>query len=154
MSDRELPLEAILEARPPEPGQLLPLLQDVQARYRYLPEEALRAVARRLELPLSRVFAVAGFYSALSLKPKGRTVVKVCCGTACHLRGAPAVISSLEKELSLSLGETGEDGAYTLETVNCLGACALAPVVTVNDRTHGGLSPEGAVKLVRETEGA
>ena len=154
MTDREPPLESILEARPPEPGQLLPLLQDVQARYRHLPEEALRAVARRLNLPLSRVFAVAGFYSALSLKPKGRTVVKVCCGTACHLRGAPAVISSLEKELSVPLGETREDGSYTLEAVSCLGACALAPVVTVNDRTHGGLAPEEAVKLVRKTEGA
>lgn len=154
MTDRELSLESILEARPPEPGQLLPLLQDIQASYRYLPEEALRAVARRLELPLSRVFAVAGFYSALSLKPKGRTVVKVCCGTACHLRGAPAVISSLEKELSLILGDTSEDGAYTLEAVNCLGACALAPVVMVNDKTIGGLSPEEAKWLVAKRDGA
>lgn len=148
MTDREPPLESILEARPPEPGQLLPLLQDVQARYRYLPEDALRAIARRLDLPLARVFAVAGFYSALSLKPKGETVIKVCCGTACHLRGAPAVISALEQKLSLALGETSEDGAYTLEAVNCLGACALAPVATVNDRTHGGLSPEAARRLV------
>ena len=152
MTDRQPPLESILEARAPEPGQLLPLLQDVQALYRHLPEEALRAIARRLNLPLARVFAVAGFYSALSLAPKGRTVVKVCCGTACHLRGAPAVISSLEKKLALTLGQTSEDGAYTLEAVNCLGACALAPVATVNDQTHGGLSPEAAVRLVGEGE--
>ena len=150
MTDRQPPLESILEARPPEPGQLLPLLQDIQSLYRHLPEEALRAVARRLDLPLSRVFAVAGFYAALSLKPKGRTVVKVCRGTACHLRGAPAIISSLEKEFALMLGETSGDGAYTLEAVNCLGACALAPVVMVDELTVGGLSPEEVGRLVRE----
>ena len=145
-------LSAILTARPPEARQLLPLLQDIQARYRYLPEAALRAVSQRLNLPLARVFAVAGFYRALSLTPKGRTVVKVCCGTACHLRGAPALIGALENELGLSLGQTGPDGAFTLEPVNCLGACALAPVVTVNDQPHGEQTPAGVRQLVKDHE--
>ena len=145
-------LKGILESRPPEARQLLPLLQDIQAHYRHLPEPALRAVSQRLGLPLARVFAVAGFYRALSLTPKGEKVVEVCCGTACHLRGAPVLIAALEDELGLSLGQTGPDGAYTLESVGCLGACALAPVVTVNDRTYGGQSPAGVRQLVSGDE--
>ncbi len=145
-------LDGLLESRPPEARQLLPLLQAVQARYRCLPEAALRAIAERLGLPLSQVFSVAGFYQALSLTPKGDQVVKVCCGTACHLRGAPAIVQSLETVLGLKLGETTPDGAYTLEPVNCLGACALAPVVTINDRTHGEQTPDSARSLVRPAE--
>ncbi|UQZ88588.1 NADH-quinone oxidoreductase subunit NuoE [Deltaproteobacteria bacterium Smac51] len=142
------PLEDLLQSRPGEARQLLPLLQLIQAHYRYLPEEALRAVAEKLELPLSRVFAVATFYSALSLRPKGETVVKVCCGTACHLRGSETLIASLEKELGIKLGETTPDGSHTLESVNCLGACALAPVVMVGDETHGNVPAASARHLL------
>ncbi len=131
------PLEDLLQSNPGEARQLLPLLQRLQAHYRHLPEEALRAVAARLELPLARVFAVATFYSALSLKPKGEKVIKVCQGTACHLRGSEALVQALEKELGIDLGGTTPDGAHSLEAVNCLGACALAPVVMVGDETHG-----------------
>ncbi len=141
-------LNRILESRPAEARQLLPLLQTIQAQYRHLPEDALRALAERLGLPLSRVFAVAGFYRALSLTPKGKTVVKVCQGTACHLRGAPALIESLEKRLGLKPGQTDPEGAYTLETVHCLGACALAPVVMINEETHGGQNPVKAAELI------
>ncbi len=123
------PLEELLQSRPGEARQLLPLLQLIQAHYRYLPEKALRAVAEKLKLPLAKVFAVATFYSALSLKPKGETVIKVCRGTACHLRGSEALVQALEKELGVTLGGTTTDGSHTLEAVNCLGACAMAPVV-------------------------
>ena len=141
-------LNAIVESRPPEARQLLPLLLKIQEYCRYLPEEALRAVARHLDVPLARVYAVAGFYSSLSLTPKGEKVVKVCCGTACHLRGAPTIIEALENKLGINLGQTTADGAYTLESVNCLGACALAPVVTVNEETHGEQTARTALDVL------
>ena len=134
--------EDILASRPPEARHLLALLQALQARYRHLPEPALRAVAERLSLPLTRVFAVAGFYRALSLKPKGEKIIQVCCGTACHLRGAPALVESLERHLNLKSGTTSPDGRYTLETVNCVGACALAPVVMAGEEVYGGQTAE------------
>ena len=139
--------EDILSSRPPEARHLLALLQALQARYRHLPEPALRAVAERLSLPLARVFAVAGFYRALSFKPKGATTIQVCCGTACHLKGAPAIVESLEQHLGLKLGETDPEGRHTLEGVNCLGACALAPVVVVDDRVYGRQTAETARTL-------
>ena len=139
--------EDILNSRPPEARHLLALLQALQARYRHLPEPALRAVAERLSLPLARVFAVASFYRALSLKPKGDTTIQVCCGTACHLKGAPAIVESLEQHLGLKLGETDPEGRHTLEGVNCLGACALAPVVVVDDRVYGRQTAETARTL-------
>jgi NADH-quinone oxidoreductase subunit E len=134
--------EDILASRPPEPRHLLALLQALQARYRHLPEPALRAVAERLSLPLARVFAVACFFRALSLKPKGEKTIQVCCGTACHLRGAPALVESLERHLNLKLGETDPEGRHTLEAVNCVGACALAPVVVVGEAVYGGQTAE------------
>ena len=150
-------LQSILDSVPAEARHLLTILQKVQASFRHLPQEALKIIAARLNLPLSRVFAVAGFYSALSLAPKGDRVVKVCCGTACHLRGAPAIIAALEKELGLDLGGTSADGVYSLEAVNCLGACALAPVVCVDDlkageSTHGELTPALALEAVRTSK--
>lgn len=145
-------LKVVLESLPAEPRQLLPLLVATQARFRYLPEMALRGIAEHLGLPLARVFAVASFYQALSMKPRGDRVVKVCCGTACHLRGAPDIIKTLEKELGLILGETRPDGAYTLESVYCLGACALAPVLTINDETHGDLKTADVAELFRPVE--
>lgn len=143
-------LDGLLESLPAEPRQLLPLLTAIQSRFKYLPEAALRAIAERLGVPLARVFAVAGFYRAMSLSPQGDRVVKVCCGTACHLRGAPDIIKVLEKELNLALGETRADGAFTLESVNCLGACALAPVLTVDEETHGELDPAGAAEMIKK----
>jgi len=142
-------LKDILESLPAEPRQLLPLLVAVQGRFRYLPETAIRGIAEHLKLPLARVFAVASFYQALSMKPQGDRVVKVCCGTACHLRGAPDIIKALEKELGLIMGETRSDRAFTLESVYCLGACALAPVLTINDETHGDLKATDVAGLFR-----
>jgi NADH-quinone oxidoreductase subunit E len=130
-------LTRILDSRAPEAKELLPLLLLIQDSFRYLPEEALRALALRLKLPLSRVCAVAGFYKALSLKPKGEKLVKVCKGTACHLRGADAILEALEKKIGIKLGETSEDGRISLESVNCVGACALAPVVMIDDAAYG-----------------
>ncbi|MDR2199317.1 MAG: NAD(P)H-dependent oxidoreductase subunit E [Deltaproteobacteria bacterium] len=138
----------VIESYPKEPRLLLPILQAIQAQCRHLPEEALKAVALRLSLPLSRVYAVSRFYRALSLTPKGDKLVKVCLGTACHLRGAPRLIERLEERLEIKMGETDPKGRYSLESVNCLGACALAPVVTVDELVYGKLTPK-TIKEIR-----
>jgi len=115
-------------------GGLIPLLQEVQGELGYLPEEALRLVADALDLTLAQVCGVASFYAQFYFEPRGRHVIRVCTGTACHIRGAPGILARLEQELGISPGETTEDMAFTLETVNCVGCCALAPVVVVDDR--------------------
>ncbi|MBL3593635.1 MAG: NAD(P)H-dependent oxidoreductase subunit E [Synergistaceae bacterium] len=143
-------LGAILEVYDREERFLLPILQDIQERFRHLPREALTETARYLAVPESRVFAVATFYKAFSFTPKGRKPIKVCMGTACHLRGASTLLEELERELDLSVGKTTSDGQFSLETVNCLGACALAPVFTVEDRVYG--KAEGRLAEILERE--
>ncbi|MDR1080550.1 MAG: NAD(P)H-dependent oxidoreductase subunit E [Deltaproteobacteria bacterium] len=140
-------LPGILESRPPDPGELLPLLTLIQGRWRFLPEEALAAVARRLKVPLARVYAVASFYKALSFTPKGERLVQVCCGTACHLKGSQAVAGALEKSLGVKLGGTRADGKVTLEPVNCVGACALAPVVMMDGTVYGKVTGAAAARI-------
>lgn len=135
------PLQEILDRYPREEPSLIQVLQDVQRAYRYLPCEVLEQVARELGVPLAKVFQVSTFYRAFSLTPKGRVVVKVCTGTACHIRGAPQIIDEVRRRLGIGPGETTEDLGFSLETVNCVGACAMAPVVIVNDRYHGGVRP-------------
>jgi NADH-quinone oxidoreductase subunit E len=111
---------------------LVGVLQDISQEYGYLPEELLREVSARIQVPISLFYSLATFYKSFRLEPIGRKHVCVCVGTACHVRGADQVVDTLERELHLRAGETSDDGAYTLETVNCLGACALGPLVTVN----------------------
>jgi NADH-quinone oxidoreductase subunit E len=111
---------------------LLAVLEEVQSRYRYLPREVLILVSERLDIPLSQVYSVATFYNAFSLNPQGRCKFQVCTGTACHVRGAMQVLDHLETRLGIHAGETSTDLEYTLETVNCVGACALGPVVVAN----------------------
>ncbi len=146
-------LEDLLRSTPRHPRFLLPLLQDIQYRFRYLPRDALRLAAGHLGIPESRVYAVATFYKALSLTPRGEKTIKVCLGTACHLRGAGSVLDALSRTLGVQPGGTTEDLRFTLETVNCLGACALAPVVTVNDRVYGQMSPGRVADLLEEEAG-
>lgn len=124
---------------------LISILQDIQSKYHYLPEEALRRVSAKLELPPIQVYGVATFFRAFSLKPRGKHIVSVCLGTACHVRGAPAVLDELQRQLGIGPGETSEDMKFTLETVNCLGACALGPIVVVDGKYHSEMSP-GKVK--------
>ncbi|HHV07519.1 MAG TPA: NADH-quinone oxidoreductase subunit NuoE [Firmicutes bacterium] len=133
-------LPEILARYPRQPGELLNVLIDLQAHYRYLPKKALKETAEYLNVPFSQVYSVATFYKALSLKPRGEHVIKVCQGTACHLRGAPAIIEELQNVLGIRPGETTSDLKFTLETVNCLGACALAPVMMIDDATYGELT--------------
>jgi NADH-quinone oxidoreductase subunit E len=126
---------------------LISILQDIQSEYHYLPEEALREVAKKLDLPLIQVYGVATFFKAFSLEPQGKHKCSVCLGTACHVRGASSVLDELERRLGIRSGQTTEDMQFTLESVNCLGACALGPVVVVDGEYHGQMNA-GKLKKV------
>lgn len=131
------PLDGILARYPHDEPSLIQVLQDVHHAYNYLPCDVLLKVAETLEVPLPRVFSVATFYKAFSLSPQGKVIVKICTGTACHIRGAPQLVDELERQLHLKPGQTTQDMAFTLKTVNCVGACAMAPLVIVNEKYHG-----------------
>jgi NADH-quinone oxidoreductase subunit E len=137
-------VESVLDRHQRDPGMLVAILQDIQAEYNYLPREALEEVSKGLCVPLSQVYSVATFFKALSLKPRGRHLINVCLGTACHVRGAVRVLEAMERELAISSGETTKDLRFTLETVNCVGACALGPVVIVDGEYHGQMKAEKA----------
>lgn len=122
-------------------GALIPVLQAAQGIYGYLPAEALEKIADTMRVPISQIFGVVTFYSQFRLKPRGKHIVRLCQGTACHVRGAGAVLAALEEHLNIYAGETTKDGQFTLETVACVGACSLGPVVMVDDETHGRLKP-------------
>lgn len=126
----------------------LAILQDLQAEYNYLPREALIQTADRLHMPLGEVYRMATFFRAFSLEPKGEHTIKVCLGTACHVRGAPLILEQFERELSIKAGETTPDGKVSLEVVMCVGACALGPVVLLDENTHGEMTPDKARQLV------
>jgi NADH-quinone oxidoreductase subunit E len=121
-------------------SSLIPILQDIQNQYRYLPQAALRQVASKLEVPLPDVYHVATFYNCFSLEPVGRNLVQVCLGTACHVRGAPKVLDRLLSDLKLPAPGTSADMEFTVRTVRCIGCCGLAPVVRINDNTHPAMT--------------
>ena len=129
--------EEILGRYPREEPALIQVLQDVHRAYNYLPCDVLGRVAEALDVPLAKVFSVSTFYKAFSLEPQGDTIVKVCTGTACHIRGAQVLVDELVDALRIRPGETTPDMKFTLESVNCVGTCAMAPVVVVNDQYHG-----------------
>ena len=146
--------EEILARYPAEPRYLISVMQDIQLSYRYLPREALERVAGGLGVHLARVYGVATFYKAFSLTPKGEKEIRVCTGTACHIRGAPLILSELIKRLGIQPGETTDDLMFSIDAVNCVGACALAPVVVVNDLAHGNVSVTGVRRLIRKPRGS
>lgn len=133
-------LNTIIDKYAGEKGVLISILQDIQSEYNYLPQDMLKQVAEKLEMPFSQVYGVATFYTAFSLKPRGRHLIRVCLGTACHVRGAQRVLETIERKLGIKAGETTEDFNFTLETVNCLGCCAMGPVVVVDNKYHTTIS--------------
>jgi NADH-quinone oxidoreductase subunit E len=135
-------------------GGLIALLEEIQGAYGYLPEAALRAVSERTQTPLVDVYGVASFYRAFSLTPRGRHVVCACLGTACHVRGAPMILDEVQRRLGIRAGETTPDREFTLETVNCLGACALGPVITVNGKTHPHVRHDSVRTILRDVREA
>jgi NADH:ubiquinone oxidoreductase subunit E len=147
---REVDLDGILESRLGSRGALIAVLQDIQAAYGYLPEDALRAASEKMGRPLADIYAIATFYRAFSLKPRGKHLVCACLGTACHVRGAPAVVEELERQLSVKAGGTTEDGEFTLQTVNCLGACALGPVVVIDGCCRSKMKRREVRRLIED----
>ncbi len=142
-------LPEIFDRYPKTQESLISVLQDIQKEYHYLPCEALRETATVLDVPLSKVFSVSTFYNAFSLTPRGKTIIRVCVGTTCHIRGAGMIQDQLEHHLGIKAGETTEDLGFTLEVVNCVGACAMAPVVIVNDKYHGSVKVSHSKKLLK-----
>jgi NADH:ubiquinone oxidoreductase subunit E len=129
---------------------ILAILQDIQAKEKYLPKEALEYVSQKMHIPLVHVFRIATFYNALSLKPRGRHKIDVCLGTACHVRGGDKILEKMERDLSISVGETTKDKRFTLESVHCVGCCSLGPVAVVDGNVFGRVSQEKVPALLKE----
>jgi NADH:ubiquinone oxidoreductase subunit E len=142
--------EEILGKYPHEEPALIQVLQDVHRAYNYLPCDVLERVAEALDVPLAKVFSVSTFYKAFSLEPQGDTIVKVCTGTACHIRGAGQLVEELERQLGVGPGETTEDMKFTVKTVNCVGACAMAPVLIVGEKYWGSAKSARMAKYLAE----
>ena len=132
------------------PARMIEILQDLQDIYGYLPEEVLKEVSRQTEVPLTRIYHVATFFKAFSLKPRGKYTIQVCTGTACHVKGSYRVLERLQDVLGVKPGDTTDDLLFTLETVNCVGACALGPVVIVNGKYYGYMTPGKVESLIKE----
>ena len=145
-------MQQILTEQHNGPASLLALLEKIQCRYRYLPRDLLILVSERLNVPLSQVYSVATFYNAFSLNPQGRHKFQVCSGTACHVRGAMQVLDRMEARLGIEAGQTSADGEYTLETVNCLGACALGPIVVADGEYQGQMLASKVERLLKKVK--
>jgi NADH-quinone oxidoreductase subunit E len=138
MDDKQL--ATILDRHQRDPASLLAILQDIQKQENYLPKEDIKRVAAALGVSLSRVYSLATFFKSFSLKPRGKHICTVCLGTACHVRGAPKLVEQVERDLKVKAGQTTADMKVTLETVNCVGACALGPLVIVDGEYHGSMT--------------
>jgi NADH-quinone oxidoreductase subunit E len=143
-------LEKILKAHDYQSANVLAILQDIQASENYLPRKTLEEVAEKLNISLARIYKLATFYRALSLTPKGRHLVNVCMGTACHVRGARMVLERLERDLGVQEGGATQDLNFSLDTVRCVGCCSLGPVVVIDDEIYGKLNQEKASKLLKD----
>ncbi len=147
-------MDEILEKHRYEPSNIIAILQDTQEKYRYLPQETLIYLSEKLGISTARIYSVATFYENFSLKPKGKYVIKICDGTACHVRKSIPILERLRKELGLSETKvTTDDLMFTVETVACLGACGLAPVLTVNDKVYPAMTPDKANELLMKLKG-
>lgn len=151
--DKVEELEQVLSEYKQENGELLPILLEVQKLYGYLPLDAMKKVAKYIKLSESHIYGVASFYTQFRFQPTGRTKICVCRGTACHVKGAPQILGEVERRLGIKEGESTPDLEYSLETVACVGCCALAPVMTINDEVHGGLTVKKVSKILSEMEG-
>jgi len=144
-------VKEIIGRSPQKPSFLIAILQDIQRHFHFLPPEAIKETASALGVPLSKVYSVATFYNAFSLEPRGEHTCRICMGTACHIRGASMALEQAEKQLGIKAGETTPDLKFTLEVVNCVGACAMAPVVIIDDKYYGNVRVD---KIKRYLEGA
>ena len=147
----EKKLEKIFLEHIEHEGNIISLLQDLQYEFGYIPEDAVNWLSRKLDVPASRFFGIATFYAQFHLAPRGKNIITTCCGTACHVKGSARLLDGLTKEFGLSAGEnTTPDRAFTLEKVNCVGACSIAPVVIINDKVYGKVSADNLMKEIRK----
>lgn len=146
-------LKLIIRAYPGEKRYILAMMQDLQRKLNYLPREALVQIAGHVNEPLARVFALATFYKAFSLVPRGRFHFKVCDGTACHIKSSAVIIDQIDATLGIRPGQTTDNGLFSLETVNCVGACAIAPVVVINEKVHSKVTSSGIVDIINSLGG-
>jgi len=150
MDDNLSKIEHIISKYEGKKEFLIAILQEIQEKYNYLPRDALIYVSEKLSVPLIQVYAVATFYKAFSLKPRGKHIIRVCLGTACHVRGGQRIVDEIKRKLNIDVGETTEDKLFTLETVRCLGACALGPIVVVDDEYHGRVNTKKIDKILQK----
>jgi NADH-quinone oxidoreductase subunit E len=143
-------VDGIIDKYPAQKSVLIQLLLDIQSEFNWLPKEAIQCISERLQIPVSQIYRVASFYKAMSLTPRGKHVINVCLGTACHVRGATRIIDKVEDSLGIKTGETTQDMKYTLERVNCLGCCALGPVMVVDKDYHGKMTPAKVEAVLKD----
>lgn len=148
--EKLLKVKAAIEQFKTMKGALIPVLHEVQDIYGYLPEEVLKVVSTELAIPMSEIYGVASFYHFFSLTPKGENVIKVCMGTACYIKGAQGLLDRLSTELNVAVQGTTPDNKFTLEATRCLGACGLAPVMTIGEKVYGRLTPNDIPKILKE----
>ncbi|MFC1504333.1 NAD(P)H-dependent oxidoreductase subunit E [Spirochaetota bacterium] len=141
-------VEEIVEKYKDTDGAIMPVLQEVNVKYKYLPEPVLRSVSRDMDMPVSTVFRIATFYNTFSLKPRGKYIISICTGTACHVKGAADILTRFEDALKIKAGETTEDMTFTLDAVRCIGCCGLAPVITINEEVHGLMTKKKVPELI------
>ena len=142
-------VDSLIDSYTDKKEQLISLLQDIQAEFNYLPQDVLVKVSQKLDIPLSQIFSVVTYFRAFSLKPRGRHLITVCLGTACHIRAGQRLVDKIERDYGIKPGETTEDMRFSLETVNCLGCCALGPVVVVDGKYEGNLNPDKLDRALR-----
>jgi NADP-reducing hydrogenase subunit HndA len=149
-SEKFKQLEQIIAEQKGQPGSLIPVMHDAQELFGHLPLEVQAAIAEGLDVPLADVYGVATFYSKFTLQPKGKFQINVCMGTACYVKGSQLILDKLAEMLQISVGETTADGIFSLDATRCIGACGLAPVMTVNNQVYGQLTVESAEKIIQE----
>jgi NADH:ubiquinone oxidoreductase subunit E len=142
-------VDSLIDSYADKKEQLISLLQDIQAEFNYLPQDVLVRVSQKLDIPLGQVFSVATFFRAFSLKPRGRHLVTICLGTACHVKGGQRLVDKMERDYGIKPGETSEDMRFTLETVNCLGCCALGPVAVVDGKYESRMNADKLDRVLR-----
>lgn len=149
---KQVKLDEIICKYQNENGPLIPILQEAQEVYGYLPAHVLKHISKTIRMPLAKIYGVVTFYAQFRLTPVGRNLINVCLGTACHVRGGAKILETMEKSLNIKDGETTEDGRFTLEIVACIGACGLAPVISINNKVHGRLTPESLAGILAKYE--
>lgn len=147
---RKVDLEKVINKYKAEKGGIISVLQEINREYGYLPEDALKLVAKKMDVPLIQVYSIATFYTAFSLKPRGRHLINVCLGTACFVKGGNRILEKLERELGIKAGETTKELRYSLDTVHCIGCCSLAPVIRIDEDAYGRLKQEKVPEILKK----